>query len=251
MSDATNPAAAGTPETAGGSFFSNLLDVFVEPRSAFDRIAARPSPLVPVVGYTAVSLAFFAIWMQKMDARVFFRNMLAQNPRTADMPAEQVNQIIEMQSRGVATWGWVSSGLSPLIVTLVLAALFMFVFRFFVAADVSFKQSWAVVAWTFFAVSVVSSPLIMVVMSLKKDWNMNPQDALQANATALLEPGSLPRWAWTLVSSFDLFSLWTVFLLATGFAAASKAKSLGGALWTVGSLWAVFVLCRVAWNLIF
>jgi hypothetical protein len=250
MTDTPQPAPAGAPET-GGSFFSNLLDVFVEPKSAFERIAARPSPLIPVAGYTAVSLAFFAIWLQKMDARVFFRNMLAQNPRTAEMPAEQVNQIIDMQSRGIATWGWASSGLSPVIVTLVLAAIFLFVFRFFAAADVSFRQSWAVVGWSFFAVALVSSPLILAVMSLKEDFNMNPQDALQANATALLEPGSLPPWAWTLVSSFDLLSFWTIFLLATGFGAAMKARSLSAPLWTVGSLWAVYVVCRVGWNLIF
>ena len=59
---------------------------------------------------------------------------------------------------------------------------------------------------------------------------------------------SKPLWA--LLSSIDLFSLWMVFLLATGFGAASRkptAPRSGG--WPCRGL--LIVLGKVAWAAIF
>jgi hypothetical protein len=55
---------------------------------------------------------------------------------------------------------------------------------------------------------------------------------------------------YALAKSLDLFTFWTMFLLAAGFGAASK-RSAGGAAMGVVLPWAVIVLGKVAWAAIF
>jgi hypothetical protein len=91
---------------------------------------------------------------------------------------------------------------------------------------------------------------MLLVLQLKGDWNVNPQEVIQANLGLLLEKSSAAKPLWALLSSIDLFSLWMVFLLAVGFGVASK-KTTGSAIWGVGIPWILIVLAKVGWAAIF
>jgi len=175
---------------------------------------------------------------------------LEQNPRVQQMSAEQVEQIINAQAGYIKTWGSVGPLVAPIIIDLLAAGLLLFMFRFFMAADVSFLQSLTTVAWTFAAVGLIQTPVMLAIMFLKGDWNVDPNQVVQANPTVFFESGDMPRWLWSLLSSFDLFSFWTMFLLATGYAVAAK-RGLSTGLWGVGLLWGAFVLAKVAFALMF
>jgi hypothetical protein len=88
------------------------------------------------------------------------------------------------------------------------------------------------------------------VLQLKGDWNINPQDAIQANLGLLLDKSTAAKPLWALLTSIDVFNLWMVFLLAVGFGVASR-KATGSALWGVGICWAVVVLVKVGWSALF
>ena len=66
-SPAASPAPVA-PEPSGG-FFQNLLDVYFAPREAFTRICRRPAFLVPALLVMAFAIGFFAVWVQKVDAK--------------------------------------------------------------------------------------------------------------------------------------------------------------------------------------
>ncbi len=123
------------------------------------------------------------------------------------------------------------------------AAFFFFVYRFFYGGELRFVQSLAVSSWAFFAVGLVTTPLLLTVFGLKGDWNLNPQDVLQANLTLLLDRSTAAKPLWALLSSIDLFSIWTVLLLAIGYAAAVR-KSLSSAIWGVALPWALLVAIK-------
>jgi hypothetical protein len=178
------------------------------------------------------------------------RAQMEQNPRIQKLPAEQVEQIVNTQARFMQSWGRIAPLIAPAIIDLLLAGIFMFVFRFFMAADVSFLQSLATVAWTFAALGVIQTPVMLLVFWLKGDWNVDPNQIVQANPTLFFETGDLPRWLWSLLSSFDLFSLWTIFLFATGYAVASK-RGLSTGLWGVGIPWAIYLAVKVGFVLLF
>ena len=108
----------------------------------------------------------------------------------------------------------------------------MLVYRFFYASEVIFRQAFAIVTWIFFAVGLVTTPLLLLVLQLKGDWNINPQEAIQANLGLLLDKSTAAKPLWALLSSIDVFSLWMIFLLAVGFGVASR-KTTGSAIWGV------------------
>jgi hypothetical protein len=253
MSDPLAPQtpspAPVAPETPGG-FFQNLIDVYFSPREAFTRIVRNPSFLLPLAGYVVLVLGFTGIWMSRMDAREFMKIQIEESGRADRIPAEQREAIIEQQAKWMPIFAWVMGPVGIAVTLLVVAGALMFIYRFFYASEVTFRQAFTIVTWVFFAVSVVTTPLLLLVFQLKGDWNINPQEAIQANLGLLLEKSSAAKPLWALLSSIDVFSLWMVFLLAVGFGVASR-KPTGSAIWGVGTAWALIVLVKVGWAAIF
>lgn len=246
----TPPAAPGEPEpAAAGGFFQNLVDVYFSPREAFTRIARRPAFLLPLLGHLVLTAAFSGYWMSKMEPREFMKTQLEESGQWDKIPAEQREVILDNAGSQMKIFGWIGTVFVPIMV-LVIAAVLMLIYRFFYASEVGFKQSFAIVAWVFFAVALVSTPLLLLVFGLKGDWNLNPQDVVQANLSLLLDKASAAKPLWALLSSIDLFSFWMLFLLATGFGAASR-KPTSAALWGVAVPWAIIILCKVGWAAIF
>jgi Yip1 domain len=237
------------PENPGG-FFQNLIDVYFAPREAFTRVVRSPRVLVPLVVYVVLVLGFTGVWMQKMDAREFMKTQIEESGRADKIPADQREAIIEQQARFMPIYAWVLGPVGIAVTLLVIAGALLFIFRFFYSSEVVFKQAFAIVTWTFFAVGLVTTPLLLLVLQMKGDWNINPQEAIQANLGLLLDRSAAAKPLWALLSSIDVFSLWMIFLLAVGFGVASK-KTTGSALWGVAIPWGVFVLCKVGWAALF
>ena len=238
------------PTQDSGSFFGNLFNLYFEPEATFAKIFVKSRVWLAILLQIGMGVAFTSVWLQKVDTREFMRAQMEQNPRIQQMPAEQVDRIIETQAKVMKTWGRIAPLIAPVVIDLVLAGLLMFVFRFFMAAEVSFLRSLATVAWSFAALSLVQTPIMLAVFTLKGDWNVDPNQIVQANPTVFFEIGDLPRWLWSLLSSLDLFTFWTVFLLATGYAVASK-RGLSTGLWGVAIPWALYVMVKVAFVLMF
>jgi hypothetical protein len=242
-------SVAPVPESGGG-FFQNLIDVYFAPREAFTRIVRSPRILIPLVVYGILVLGFTGVWMQKADPVEFMKTQIEESGRADRIPPDQRQDIIEQQAKMMPIFAWVVGPVGIAITLLVIAGTLLFVYRFFYAAEVSFKQAFAIVNWVFVAVGLITTPVILAVMSLKGDWNINPQEALQANLGLLLDKSTAAKPLWALFTSIDVFSLWMVFLLAVGFGVASR-KTTGSAIWGVGIAWAIIVLCKVGWAAMF
>lgn len=245
MAEISNPAP---PDP--GTLIGNLFNLYFEPTETFGRIFIKPRVWVAVALQVAMAGLFSTVWFRNVDAREFMRAQLEQNPRVQQMPAERVEQIIEAQVRFMQRWGRIAPFFVPVLIDLVLASIFMFIFRFFIAADVSFRQSFATVAWSLAALALIQTPVMLLIFWLKGDWNLDPNQIIQANPTILFEAGSMPRWVWSALSSFDLFSLWTVFLFGTGHAVAAK-RSLSAGLWGIGIPWVLYLVAKVGVILLF
>jgi hypothetical protein len=246
----TAPPAPVAPEKAGGGFLQNLVDVYFTPRDAFTRIVREPRWLLPAAAMLVVAVAFTAFWMSRMDPAEFIKTQLEESGQWDKIPAEQRTAAIE-RGAGMMKWvGWGGAVVGTAFVLVVVSGGLFFVFRFFYASEMSYKQALAVVSWVFFAVGLLTSPLILAVMGLKGDWNLNPQEVVQANLGLFLDKSTAAKPLWALLTSIDLFSLWQVFLLAVGFGVANR-KTTGSALWGVLVPWAVIVLGKVGWTAMF
>jgi len=245
----TSSPAPVAPESGGG-FFQNLIDVYFAPREAFTRIVRNPSFLLPLAGYILLVLGFTGIWMNRMDAREFMKMQLEESGQWDKIPAEQREAILERAPGQMKIFGWIGPVVATPVMLLLTAGVLLFIYRFFYSSEVVFKQSFSIVTWTFFAVALVTTPLLLLVFQLKGDWNVNPQEAIQANLALLLDKSTAAKPLWALLGSIDLFSLWMVFLLAVGFGVASR-KPTGSALWGVAIPWILIVLAKVGWAAMF
>jgi hypothetical protein len=244
------PSSAPVEPEKPGGFFQNLIDVYFSPREAFTRIVRKPAFVIPLVAYIVLVLAFTGIWMSKVDAREFSKTQLEESGYWDRIPAEQRETIIEQSAGRMRIFGWLGPVVFIPLMLVVTAAALMFVFRFFYASEATFKQAMAVVSWVFFAVAQLTTPLLLLVLQLKGDWNIDPNSAIQANLGLLLDKSEAAKPLWALFTSIDVFSLWMIFLLAVGFGVASR-KTTGSALWGVAIPWILIVLVKVGWAALF
>ena len=249
MSEASVAPSPAAPD-AGGGFLGNLLNMYFEPRKAFASILRRPLLLAALAAYVAIVLGFTGVWMSKMDPHEFMKTQIEESPRADKMTAEQKQQIIETQAKMMPILGWVFGPVFIAILLLVVSGGLMFVFRFFYGGDVGFKQALAIVTWTFLAVSIISVPVTLSVLALKGDWNLDPNQAVQANLGLLLDKSTAAKPLWSLFTSIDAFVLWMVFLLAVGFGVAIK-KPTASTVWGVVIPWLVFVGLKVGATALF
>ena len=233
-----NSVTSGVEEKAGGpGFLSKLLGLYFEPKEAFVNIVRRPSFWVPLVLFIAVQLLFTGVWLSKMDIMEFLRNQAESTGKPFQPPPPQAMGFV----RGMF---WVIAVLGGPIFCCVCAALYLFIFRFFFASEVTFKQALEVVAHTFLATALVSTPLIVLIFVLKGDWNLDPGAALQTNLTILFAKDAVSKPLWALLGSLDLLSFWNLFLLAVGFGVATK-RPTSSAFWGVATPWAIYVALKV------
>jgi hypothetical protein len=251
MSDALTPQATPAPAPAeAGGFFQNLLDMYFAPRDAFARILRSPRLLLALVAYAAIVLGFTGVWLHKMDPAEFMKTQIEESGRADKMTAEQKQAVIEGQSKMMPIFAWVLGPAFIAIMLLVVSGTLTFVFRFFYGGDVTFKQAIAIVLWTFLAVSIVSTPVMLTVMALKGDWNLDPNQVVQANLGLLLDKSTAAKPLWALFTSIDAFVLWMVFLIAVGFGVACK-KPTSSTLWGVVVPWLIVVAIKVGWSAMF
>jgi len=240
------PAAAG----ADRGFLSTLIHVFVAPGDAFRAVAARPRWDAPLALAIAIGLAFSAVWMSKADPVEFMKAQMEESGGMERIPVEKRAEVLQGQGRVFQAFAWVVPLFFVPLMLAALAGLFLFVFRFFYAAEATFAQSLAVVAWCFAAVRLVLNPLMLLIMALKNEWSVDPDSVVQASAAALLDKATTAKPLYALAGSLDLFSFWLIALLSIGFGAVIR-KPASTAAWGIVTLWALYVLGKAGIAAIF
>jgi hypothetical protein len=117
-------------------------------------------------------------------------------------------------------------------------------------ANTNFGTSFSITAHAFLT-GLVSSPLFILILYLKPYGTADLDNPLAANLAAIL-PDDSAKWLVALCKSFDLFTFWTLILLAIGFAATNPRKLKGRKTFSIAfGVSAVFVVLRVGWAAIF
>jgi hypothetical protein len=242
------PAAAAAPEHGLGERVAGML---FSPREEFPSILARPRFWVPLVFWMALGVAFTAFWLQKVDAREFMRGQIVESGRADKMAPGQMERVLDTQAGFFKPISWASALLAPPIIVLIVAAVLLFVFRFFYAGEITFAQALSVTAWSYFTTALVTTPLLLLVMFLKGDWNLSPPDALQASPAMFLDRVTTSKPLYALASSFDLFSFWIMWLLSSAYGVATRRTTASAAVGVVSAWALLYVLGKVVLAAIF
>jgi len=226
--------------------FSRITGVFFDPKKTFEDIAKRPSWIVPMVLIIIAALAVSITMGQRVGWERIVRHGMEASSRTQQMTPEQREQAVTMGVKfaSIAAYGAI---IFVPVVFAIMAGVLLGVASGILSAGLRFKQVFAVVCYASLT-GLISSILTIVVLFLKNPDEFNVQNALAFNPGAFMDPGTSSKFLYSLATSLDLFSFWTILLMAVGLrAAAGKKLSFGSAVFAVVLPWAVYVLGKSAW----
>jgi hypothetical protein len=223
---------------------ARVVGVFTSPKETFADIGARPTWLVPLIIVLVCQLGFFALVGQHVGWQTIMTQQVEKSPQVQNLPADQKQLAIERAAK-FGPWGYYGGVLVGVPIIFALLALVLLGSMNMFGGRFSFKQSFAIVAHASL-IGVIASILGVIVLFAKPVEDFDVQNPLAFNLGAFL-PAETAKWLVALASSFDLFTFWSIGLLATGYAAASGKMKFSKALTAVVLPWAVYVVLKVGW----
>jgi Yip1 domain len=245
----TTPIPA--PEAqASVSPFGRIIGVLFSPKSTFEDIVRKPGWITPVLVTTLLSIISVIALNQRVNWREFIAQQMEKSPRAAQMSADQKQQQAEVGAKFTVAIVYAAGVVVPILFALLVGLVMMGAYNLFAGAGARFGTALSIVAHAAL-VAIVSTPLFLLVLFLKPPGTIDPENPMATNLAALL-PEESAKWLVTLCKSLDLFTFWTLILIAIGFAAVNPKKLKGAKSFTIAfGVWAAYVVCRVGWAFIF
>jgi Yip1 domain len=178
--------------------------------------------------------------------RNFMDKQLSSNKSIEQMSPEQKKQAVDRGVKFAPIAGYVFGVIGPFGAAVIVAAVFLGIFNLFAGTMLQFKTSLGIVAYSWMP-GFIGGLIGIVVIFLKPPEAVDLNNLVASNLGALVS-GDSPKWLQALGTSLDIFTFWTMFLMALGFSAANPKKlPFGKALGFVLAAWAVFVAIKVGW----
>ena len=204
-----------------------------------------PLLLLVVVGIAVTTVITERVGWRTVIDREIASNLKAQK-RMEQLPPEKRDEVLDTQAKFTPYVVYAINVLFPFIVAVAAGAIFLAAFNLGVGAKITLQTSMAVFAYAWVPASIAGL-LGILVLFLRDPATVDVKNLVASNPGALMSDDS-PKWLVTLLTSLDLFSFWTLILLAIGYRAADPKKiSFGMALGAVVGVWLVFVIIRVGW----
>ena len=245
-----------TPETSSESAapplgeVGRITGVFLDPKKAFADIAARPSWIVPVVLLILAYLAFMYCFTTHVGWEHSMRQAMESNSRMQQMDPQQRENAIQMQLKFAPIGAYVVGPIVIVVIALATAGVLLLVCKM-MGASLGFKQMFGISAYAMLP-GLISSILAIIVIFIKNPEDFNLQNPLAFNLGAFLEPPpNSSKALYSLATSIDLFSFWTILLLALGISVAAKKFPFSKALVAVVVPWVLVVLIKAGWASLF
>lgn len=242
------------PEPAGPGLSEpqRLINVLIAPSKTFEDLKRKSSWWVPWLVTGIFTIIFAAVAVQKIDMAHFIQQQMEKSPsaqkRMEQLSPEQRAKATELQGT-ITKVAFFAFPLISLIGGLIMAAVFMVIFNFILAAEVPFERAMAVVFYSYIPF-IISSILLTASLLFSSDAsNIDLANPMPTNLGFFMDPHG-NRFLYEIASALDIFSIWVVVLLGLGFATASSnrkpSKSTG--IVTMLVVFAIFILGRSAWR---
>jgi hypothetical protein len=248
MATTTSIPAPDAQSQPAISPIGRVFGVFFSPKPTFEDIVRKSSWVLPFVLLTLFSIGVTFAINQRINWREFMTQQIEKSPRSANMSAEQKQQQIDGGAKFTPIFTWAIGVCGPILFILVVALAMWGAYNLLGGANTDFSTSFAITSHAALT-GLVSSLLFILILYLKPYGTVDLENPVATNLAAFL-PDDSAKWLVALLKSIDIFTFWTLILLAIGFAATNPKKLRGSKAFTIAfSVWAVYVICRVggAW----
>ena len=229
--ETANSSAVAVPQSQ--NLINRIIGIFISPRPTMDDIVARPSWLVPlIIGVIAVGISSYLLKDLIVD------QALEEMAREGKVTQEQMDAAVPWIEKSVL--------IAPLvfmpIMSLLLAAVFMFVGNVILGGESRFKIAFSVICWG--GIVLLLSSIVNIPLMLSRGEMASP------TSLAFLGGEDKGSPIYFLFSQLDLFYFWWMAILGIGFAAAYRFTNQKGII-TAFACWAIFIALGMGLKAIF
>lgn len=232
----------GAPQARLGEV-ARFFGALIGPRAAFEDIERKPTFVLPLVVLTILSLLATFIIVRRVGVDRIIRQGIEQSSAAERMTPEQIEQAVE-RSHGIASvLMWVASAAGPALLALLMAAVYLLLLNL-MEAGINFSKVLGVAAHALVP-RAVSAVLTILVILLKDPADINIENPLGSNLGILMDPMTSSKPLYAIASSLDLFTFWSLALLAVGFSVITKTFSIKKSAVIAVIPWVIYVLGKV------
>lgn len=248
MSDlSAQPTAEATP---GMSQMDRIVSTFTAPTKTFEDIKkGHKSWWLPFVIYVLIGYAFFGVINSKIGMRQIVENQIRISPkaeeRMSQLPADQREKQMGISiavTKGIFLGSPIMLLLMGLIISLVLWGTINFAF----GGKAGFGSVLSV--WMYAMLPSIIKSLLGIVMAFvgSAPEAFNIKNFAPTNAGAFLNPAETNAAVYSLLTSLDVISIWSMVLLAIGLATVAGVKRNAGYIAVFG-WWVLIVIGSAGW----
>ena len=236
------------------SFAQRLTGIFFEPGRTFADINKKPSWLGIFLLMSVFTLALSYVSATRIDPEVAIRKALEASPfqLSEEQKEQAIQQGVARQQNPLYRYGTpLIAPVFVLILYAIMAGVFLLIFVL-MGAPPTYKKAYAVTMWGLSPPGIIQQILGIVLLYIKDPNTIDiAQGIVMSNLGGLVDSKAHPVLG-SLLSSIDLFSFWSIILLAIGFAAISAKKlTMKKAAVGIVIVWALYVLGKMGFRAIF
>lgn len=229
-----------------------LVNTFFAPSKTFADLRRNASWWAPFLISMIVSLVFVYVADQKVGFRKIAENQLRAQPKQADqverMPADQREKVLQQRTTVTRIISFGFFGF-VLIWYVIVAAVLLATLKFALSAEVKFKTLFALVIYAGLPGILKAILAVVSLLAGVAGDAFTFQNPVATNPGYFVDPATNPV-LYSLLSSFDVFGIWTMILAAIGITCISKVK-MGTAFAVVFGWFAVLLLIGVGFTAAF
>jgi hypothetical protein len=214
-------------EPARLSLIQRFVGVFTSPLETFEDIAKRPDWVFPllfaVIATMLITQLLVPVILADTQSSPSYQKLMERD----DLTADQLEQMQALQTKSVTYFSALGAGLMILLMSLLVAAVLLFVGNILFGGKATYKTMFSIYCWS--GLVGVLGYLVRFPLALSRGTMK-----IFLGPAVLFPPEAQDSTLFNLAASFDIFVIWRIILLAVGFTAVyrfSLAKSgaiLGG-----------------------
>lgn len=235
-----SPSEAHAPKKG----LQRLTGVLFAPVDAFRDIAQRPDIVTPLAAIVLLSIVMTVIAVPRLDFETTIREQLTESNRR--MSPDDLDRMVRFSTAFARAAAYVSPLLN-LIFFAIIAGVLLLAFRLF-GGEGTFKQAFSVSLYAWIPL-LIGGIIGTIVLLARGTVTADEMTSLVMSNPGFLVDAKESRVAFALLSSLDIFTIWTVVLFVIGFSfvsGMSRARSAA----IVLTLWGVLIAFKVGAALI-
>ncbi|HLI02887.1 MAG TPA: Yip1 family protein [Terracidiphilus sp.] len=246
MSQIESPAG----EAAGLTQMQRFLNIFTAPSRTFEDIRrGNRSWWLPFIVLALIGYIFFAVVDQKVGMQQVVENQIRLNPRAqermADATPEQRARSIDI-AMGITEGMFIGAPLVGMISAAVVSLGLLATINFLFGGRASYGQVFAMSYYAWLPMAVKSLLGIVVLYAGIAPESFNVKNFSPTNIGAFLDPLATNKAFYSLATSLDIVTIWTLVLMGMGLATVAGVKRRSGYIAVFG-WWGLFVLIGAGW----